>query len=181
MAEMMTLARPYAKAAFDYAQGSQRVADWSQALSIASQVSRDPQMSQFLATPGRSPAQLTEVMMQAVGLDRTRAGDFYNLLQLMAENGRLALLPQVAFEFERLKARQVNEVPVVIETAFPLTQAQELLLTSRLEKRFGSVVKPTVIVRPDLMAGVVIRAGDQVIDDSAMGRLHKLRNHLMAS
>ncbi|KCY40396.1 ATP synthase F1, delta subunit, partial [Acinetobacter baumannii 1288284] len=83
-------------------------------------------------------------------------------------------------EYEQLKSQNNNNVDVVIESAFPLTAEQEQLLKSALEKRFNSTVTVSVEVKPELIAGVVIRAGDQVIDDSALNKLEKMRTRLLA-
>jgi len=103
-----------------------------------------------------------------------------NFLTLLADNGRLALLPEIDTEFEQLKSQNNNTVDVVIESAFPLDSVQEQKLAHALEKRLNSAVKVTVEVNPALIAGVVIRAGDQVIDDSALSKLEKMRTRLLA-
>ena len=92
-------------------------------------------------------------------------------MTLLADNDRLMLLPEIEAEYEQLKSQNNNNVDVVIESAFPLTAEQEQLLKSALEKRFNSTVTVSVEVKPELIAGVVIRAGDQVIDDSALNKL----------
>lgn len=94
-------------------------------------------------------------------------------MTLLADNDRLMLLPEIEAEYEQLKSQNNNNVDVVIESAFPLTAEQEQLLKSALEKRFNSTVTVSVEVKPELIAGVVIRAGDQVIDDSALNKLEK--------
>lgn len=96
-----------------------------------------------------------------------------NFLTLLAENNRLVLLPEIAAEYEQLKSQNNNTVDVVIESAFPLTSVQEQLLAHALEKKFEAAVNVSVEVNPALIAGVVIRAGDQVIDDSALNKLEK--------
>ena len=103
-----------------------------------------------------------------------------NFLTLLAENDRLALLPEIAEEYEQLKSQNNNTVDVVIESAFPLTSVQEQLLEHALEKKFEAAVNVSVEVKPELIAGVVIRAGDQVIDDSALNKLEKMRTRLLA-
>lgn len=101
-------------------------------------------------------------------------------LTLLAENNRLALLPEISAEYEQLKSQNNNTVDVVIESAFPLTSVQEQLLAHALEKKFEAAVNVSVEVKPELIAGVVIRAGDQVIDDSALNKLEKMRTRLLA-
>ena len=98
----------------------------------------------------------------------------------LAENGRLSLLPEIAAGYEQLKSQNNNTVDVVIESAFPLTSVQEQILAQALEKRFAAAVNVSVEVNPALIAGVVIRAGDQVIDDSALNKLEKMRTRLLA-
>ena len=115
---------------------------------------------------------------KVLGEEQTQAVS--NFLTLLAENDRLILLPEIAVEYEQLKSQNSNTVDVVIESAFPLTSVQEQLLTHALEKRFNSSVVVSVEVNPALIAGVVIRAGDQVIDDSALNKLEKMRTRLLA-
>ncbi len=105
---------------------------------------------------------------------------FRNFLTLLAENGRLGLLPEISAEFNRLKAQSTQQIDVSIDSAFALSDEQLSLLTGRLQQRFGKQVNAQVTVRPELISGVVIRAGDQVIDDSALGKLAKMKLSLLA-
>ncbi|KAF5278765.1 hypothetical protein FQR65_LT15573 [Abscondita terminalis] len=163
MAELLTLARPYAKAAFAYASEQNATDAWSNALQLLSAAVQDEAFSAYLNRPELTPA-------EQVGL-------FAKVL----DNGRLALLPEIDTEFEQLKSQNNNTVDVVIESAFPLDSVQEQKLAHALEKRLNSAVKITVEVNPALIAGVVIRAGDQVIDDSALSKLEKMRTRLLAA
>lgn len=117
------------------------------------------------------PCGASEAFAKVLGEDQSQAVS--NFLTLLADNDRLVLLPEIAAEYEQLKSQNNNNVDVVIESAFPLTAEQEQLLKSALEKRFNSTVTVSVEVKPELIAGVVIRAGDQVIDDSALNKLEK--------
>ncbi|MDU6056647.1 MAG: F0F1 ATP synthase subunit delta, partial [Acinetobacter junii] len=103
-----------------------------------------------------------------------------NFLTLLADNDRLVLLPEIAAEYELLKSQNNNTLEVEIESAFPMDATQEHILAHALEKRFNRTVHVTVSVNPALIAGVVIRAGDQVIDDSALNKLEKMRTRLLA-
>lgn len=179
MAELATLARPYAKAAFAFAQEHNHLSAWSSVLTLAAAIVQDPSFVAYLNQPERSAE--AQVQALATAMDNKINQYFKNFLSQLAEHGRLSLLPEISNEFEILKAQGQNETDVVIESAFELSQSQELLLTSRLEKRFGTKINSSVVVRPELIAGVVIRAGDQVIDDSALGKLEKMRNRLLAS
>lgn len=178
MAELATLARPYAKAAFDFAQDANHIGAWSGVLNLASAIVQDDAFSAYLGRPELNTSQ--QVTAVADAMDNKINAPFKNFLTQLAEHGRLSLLPQIQTEFERLKGLGLKETDVVIESAYPLSQSQELLIATRLEKRYGSKINTKVIVRPELIGGVIIRAGDQVIDDSALGKLEKMRIRLSA-
>lgn len=179
MAELLTLARPYAKAAFAYATEQNAADSWSTALSTLSATVQDEAFSAYINRPELTPAEKVSTFIKVLGADQTSVA-VSNFLNLLAENDRLTLLPEISAEYELLKARGNNAIDVVIESAFPLTGVQEQLLVERLEKRLGKSVAATVEVNPALIAGVVIRAGDQVIDDSALNKLEKMRTRLLA-
>lgn len=178
MAELLTLARPYAKAAFAYASEQSATDSWSTALELLSAAVQDEAFSAFLTRPELTPAEQVSLFAKVLGEDQTAAVS--NFLTLLAENNRLALLPEISAEYEQLKSQNNNTVDVVIESAFPLTSVQEQLLAHALEKKFEAAVNVSVEVKPELIAGVVIRAGDQVIDDSALNKLEKMRTRLLA-
>ena len=178
MAEFLTLARPYAKAAFAYASEQNAADSWSTALQLLSAAVQDEAFSAYLNRPELTPAEQVGLFAKVLGNEQTAAVS--NFLTLLADNGRLALLPEIDTEFEQLKSQNNNTVDVVIESAFPLDSVQEQKLAHALEKRLNSAVKVTVEVNPALIAGVVIRAGDQVIDDSALSKLEKMRTRLLA-
>ncbi len=178
MAELLTLARPYAKAAFAYASEQGTADYWSTALNLLSAAVQDEAFSAYLNRPELTPAEQVSIFAKVLGEDQTAAVS--NFLTLLAENNRLALLPEIQAEYEQLKSQNNNNVDVVIESAFPLSAEQEQVLKAALEKRFNSTVSIAVEVNPALIAGVVIRAGDQVIDDSALNKLEKMRTRLLA-
>ncbi|WP_297426794.1 F0F1 ATP synthase subunit delta [uncultured Acinetobacter sp.] len=178
MAELLTLARPYAKAAFAYASEQNAADSWSNALTLLSAAVQDEAFSAYLNRPELNPAEQVSLFAKVLGEDQTAAVS--NFLTLLAENGRLSLLPEIQAEYEQLKSQNNNIVDVVIESAFPLTSVQEQLLAHALEKKFQAAVNVSVEVNPALIAGVVIRAGDQVIDDSALNKLEKMRTRLLA-
>ena len=178
MAELLTLARPYAKAAFAYASEQGATDNWSTALNLLSAAVQEEAFSAYLNRPELTPAEQVSIFAKVLGEDQTAAVS--NFLTLLAENNRLALLPEIQAEYEQLKSQNNNNVDVVIESAFPLSADQEQVLKAALEKRFNSTVSIVVEVNPALIAGVVIRAGDQVIDDSALNKLEKMRTRLLA-
>jgi F-type H+-transporting ATPase subunit delta len=178
MAELLTLARPYAKAAFAYATEQNATDNWSNALQVLSAAVQDDAFSAYLNRPELTPAEQVSLFAKVLGEDQTTAVS--NFLTLLADNNRLALLPEIQAEYEQLKSQNNNNVDVVIESAFPLTAEQENMLKTALEKHFNSTVSISVEVNQALIAGVVIRAGDQVIDDSALNKLEKMRTRLLA-
>ena len=178
MAELLTLARPYAKAAFAYASEQGATDQWSNALQLLSAAVQDEAFSAYLSRPELTPAEQVGIFAKVLGEALTEAVS--NFLTLLADNGRLTLLPEITTEYEQLKSQNNNTVDVVIESAFPLNQEQVQLLAQPLSKRLNSAVNVSVEVNPALIAGVVIRAGDQVIDDSALNKLEKMRTRLLA-
>lgn len=179
MAELLTLARPYAKAAFAYASEQGAIDSWSNVLSLLSATVQDEAFSAYINRPELTPVEKVKAFVQVLGAEQTTVA-ISNYLTLLADNDRLALLPDISEEYELLKAQNNHTVDVVIESAFPLTAEQEQKLAERLTQRFNSKVNVTVEVNSDLIAGVVIRAGDQVIDDSALNKLEKMRTRLLA-
>ncbi|MEZ2903999.1 F0F1 ATP synthase subunit delta [Acinetobacter terrestris] len=178
MAELLTLARPYAKAAFAFASEQGATDNWSNVLQVLSAAVQDEAFSAYLNRPELTPAEQVSVFAKVLGENQTQ--EVSNFLTLLADNDRLALLPEIETEYELLKSQNNNTVDVVIESAFPVTSVQEQLLAQALEKKFNAAVNVTVEVKPELIAGVVIRAGDQVIDDSALNKLEKMRTRLLA-
>ncbi len=179
MAELLTLARPYAKAAFAYASEQNATDTWSDALNTLGATVQDEAFSAYINRPELTPAEKVKAFIQVLGAEQTSVA-ISNYLTLLAENDRLLLLPEISVEYEILKAQNNNAVDVVIESAYELNTVQQQLLIDRLEKRFAKTVNVTVEVNPDLIAGVVIRAGDQVIDDSALNKLEKMRTRIIS-
>ena len=178
MAELLTLARPYAKAAFAFASEQGATDNWSNVLQVLSAAVQDEAFSAYLSRPELTPVEQVSLFAKVLGADQT--AEVSNFLTLLAENDRLTLLPEIEAEYEPLKSQNNNVVDVVIESALPLSAEQEQLLAKALEKRFNAAVSVSVEVKPELIAGVVIRAGDQVIDDSALNKLEKMRTRLLA-
>ena len=178
MAEFLTLARPYAKAAFAFASEQGATDNWSNALQVLSAAVQDEAFSAYLSRPELTPAEQVSVFAKLLGDDLNSAVS--NFLVLLAENDRIALMPEISAEYEQLKLQDNNTTDVVIESAMELSAEQVETLSAALAKRFNSVVNVSVIVNPALIAGVVIRAGDQVIDDSALNKLEKMRTRLLA-
>jgi len=172
MTEVATLARPYAKAAFEQAAKTSGLADWSEALETAAQVTAVEKVEGAISNPSLTAEQKAGIMADLCG-DKLNDGA-KNLLSLLAENGRLTLLPEIVEQFEELKAAQENTTEVVIASAFDLSEAQQEKLSSALKNKLNTEISITTEINKDLVGGVVIRAGDLVIDGSVRGKLAKL-------
>ena len=169
MAEISTLARPYAEAAFRIADGGGKLGDWSAMLSNLAQVSQDPNIAAAIEDPNLSAARVAGLFIHVLAGKLT--GEAENLIRVMAENRRLELLAAVASQFELLKNEREGVVEAQIVSAFPLDDAQLTDLVAALEKRTRKRVKPQVSIDSELIAGVRVVIGDKVIDGSARAQL----------
>lgn len=176
MAESITLARPYAKAAFEVAVADKTLTEWSDMLGTLASVSRDTKVSGLLSNPSLTADKQAAVLLDLCGDEVSGKGQQF--VRLLAENGRLGLLPQVSELFDLLKAAQEKSVDVEMSTAFPLSDAVVEQLSAALQKRLERQVKLNTTVDEKLIGGVVIRAGDTVIDNSVRGKLNKLAESL---
>tara|TARA_Y100001001_G_scaffold134609_2_gene135275 strand:+ start:4202 stop:4741 length:540 start_codon:yes stop_codon:yes gene_type:complete len=179
MAETSTIARPYAKAAFEHAVAKDALDEWSGMLARVAQIVGDDDMrAQVLGNPKLSSAQKADVVVDVCG-DAVN-DDLKNFVRLVGQKGRLAALGGIAEQFEVLKAQQEKRVEVEIVSAFPLAEAQEQSLASALAKRLNREISITTQVDKTLLGGVILRAGDTVIDGSVRGRLNRLQEALSA-
>lgn len=177
MAETSTVARPYAKAAFEFANAQNALEAWSGMLASAAQVAVDSTMrTQVLGNPRLSSAEKTDLFAGVCG--DTLGDEGRNFLQALGQKNRLAALPAIAEQFELLKAQQEKRMDVTIVSAYPLDAKQEDTLASALAKRLNREISITTQVDSALLGGVILRAGDTVIDGSVRGRLTRLRDAL---
>jgi len=172
MAELTTLARPYAKAAFEYANAHGALAQWSSMFATLVGVAASVRVSQQLNAPALTAEQQTKLLLDLCGdaVDTAVA----NFVRTLAANKRLRLLATIREQFELLKAQQEKTVEVDITSAFELDAAMQEKLATALKSKLSRDVKLHASVDPSLVGGVVIRAGDTVIDSSVRGRLAKL-------
>ncbi|MEQ6917850.1 F0F1 ATP synthase subunit delta [Halomonas aquatica] len=179
MAETSTVARPYAKAAFEYAVEQQALDDWAAMLETAARIVEDDDMKRLvLGNPQLSSSQKADVVVDVCGdavSDAVR-----NFLGLVGQKGRLSALPAIVEQFNMLKAQQERRMDVNIVSAFPLDDAQQDKLASALAKRLNREISITTQVDSTLLGGVILRAGDTVIDGSVRGRLNRLHEALSA-
>jgi len=176
MAELVTIARPYAEAVFRLAKDDNAFGDWSRMLQMAAAVAQDAQMVALIADPKVTSADISRVFLGVCGTELTEAGK--NFVKVLIENNRLSVLSQIANLYEALKREHQNEVEAVISSAFPLDDAQMHALVAGLEKRFGHKVKATTQVDASLIGGARIAVGDVVIDGSVSGQLQKMASAL---
>lgn len=172
MAELITLARPYAKAAFELAVQDSALDKWSNMISISAAVSGEEGVSTLLSSPSLTSEQIAEAFIGVCGDDLDAKGK--NFISLLAENKRLVLLPEISTLFETLKANQEMSVDVEITTAFEISSDVSNKLAQALKDRLQREIILATNVDASLIGGAVIRAGDNVIDSSVRGKLSKL-------
>ena len=173
MSQALTLARPYARAAFAAARDTGRLPAWSEALAFSAQVAADPRVSGLLLNPSLTDAQAVS-LLAPTGADEA----FTRFLGLLAEAGRLPLLVDVAALFEQLRAEENHVVRARVTSAVALSSADLESLRAALKRRFGREVELESAVDAELIGGAVIDAGDVVIDGSLKGKLARLQTAL---
>lgn len=174
MADQATIARPYARAAFDSAHGAGELANWGDYLARASAVVVDPQVQPLIGNPHVEGAALVQLVCDVAGA--AQHVGFGNFLRLLAENGRLESLPAIAAQYAELRAAVENTIDVTVTAAMPLSDEQSRKLTEALAKRLARTVRLHTQIDPGLIGGAVIRAGDFVVDGSLRGRIERLNN-----
>lgn len=177
MAELATIARPYAEALFQVARKGDLNAVRAQ-LDALALVAGDEGLRQFADHPKTAPAQVFDVMAAAV--KQPLATIVQNFLHAVLENGRLAALPVVATQFHALASSAEGVAEAKVESAFPLDAAQLAELIAVLEKRFAQKLTATVAVDPSLIGGVRVTVGDEVLDTSVRARLERMKTTLTA-
>lgn len=169
MAEITTIARPYAEAVSRLAREGNNWQAWSDTLTLTSQVAIDPQVAELAGNPAVPSDTVADVIVAVCG-DRLNA-EGVNFVRLLAENKRFGSLPEIMRMFEELKAEQEGVLEARITTAFPLTEEQMAGLMAKLETKFGRKIGASQEVDAELIGGVVIQVGDEVMDASVRGRL----------
>lgn len=176
MAELTTVARPYAKAAFQFADEQNALAEWSDMLSFAANVVQDKDFLQFISDPNKTAADHAEAFIN-VGSDKlNEAGK--NFIRLLANNKRLPAIAEIAKLFEQLKAQKEQSVDVEVTSAFALSDDQANKLAEALKRKLNREVNLTSTEDKSLIGGVIIRAGDLVLDSSVKGKLATLADTL---
>lgn len=176
MAEPVTIARPYAMAAFEFARDNNALARWSEMLAFMVGIVQDERMQAVMHNPRVTKDEVERALLAICG-ERVD-GAARNLLTLLVRNDRLEVLPAVQELFEQLKAAYEKEVEASIDSAFPLSEQQLGRLVQRLETRTKRKVKATVNVTPELIGGVRVRVGDEVWDASVRAQLDTMATAL---
>ena len=176
MADLSTLARPYAKAAFELARDSKHFAEWGKALSALAAAVKLPEVARFIGHPALFKGDLADVLAQALG--DTLGAEGTSLLKLLVENNRLTAAPAIAEQFETMRAEAESRIDVEITSATEIAPRQKEQLADAIGKRLARDVVVTWKTDEALLAGAVIRAGDLVIDGSVAGELQKLSTAL---
>ncbi len=177
MSELATMARPYASAVFKRAAETSQTAKWSEQLAFMSAVVDDTTMSALVKNPKVKKEKLSELLLDISQGHVDSEGS--NFLKLLLQNNRLGLLPYIASQFEELKAENEGYIEVDVFTAFAFTKEAQNKFAASLEKTFSKKVHMNVALDKSLIGGVLVRAGDRVIDGSIKGQLQNLQKSLL--
>jgi F-type H+-transporting ATPase subunit delta len=178
VADNATIARPYARAAFDQARGDNALAAWGELLAKASATLADERVERLVGNPHVRTGELVDFLLDVAGA--TANANARNFLRLLAENRRLGALPQIAAQYEALRSEVENTVDVTVTSALPLTAEQSAKLSAALAKRLQRTVRLHAETDPTLIGGAIVRAGDFVVDGSLRGRVERLGTAMAA-
>ncbi|MBI3903928.1 MAG: F0F1 ATP synthase subunit delta [Nitrosomonadales bacterium] len=176
MAEAITIARPYAQAAFDQACKLGDLKGWSEMLQTAAEAVLNPEVHAAITSPRVIHSQLENLMLALCGNKLGIPGQ--NFIKLLVESQRLGVLPEIAAAFEVMRAEAEKSVDVVVTSAFDLSEAQKQKIAAAMKIRMGREIRLSCETNQELLGGIVIRAGDKVIDGSARTKLSELANAL---
>ena len=172
MAEAITVARPYAQAAFQFANSHATLKDWSEMLGLLAAIASDDSMRELIDSPQLTETQRADLFID-VAAERINE-KCANFVRVLAANGRLQLLPEIAALFEIQRRDAEGTVQAELVSAFPASEAQQAEVIASLRKRLGRDVVLSCSTDKDLLGGAIIRAGDLVIDGSVRGKLERL-------
>jgi F-type H+-transporting ATPase subunit delta len=177
MAETATIARPYAEALFRVAKSAD-LAAWSERVSEMAQLAAHPDVRALAEDPKLTDSQVVEVFLSALASPKT--AEAANFINMLVQNNRLALLPEIAVQFHLLKNQEEGAADAKIISAFPLSDAQVQEVVATLEKKFGRKLHPSVQVDSSLIGGVRVVVGDEVLDSSVRAKLQQMHSALAA-
>ncbi len=172
MAEALTVARPYADAVYKLAVANNALHEWSRMLEYAAEMAEQEYIKTLIGNPIVSAKQLGELLLE-IGKNNFNE-DGRNLLRVLVENGRIDILPQISQLFEHLKAQHEGVLEAKIVSAFAINDRQLKKLISDLEQKFKSKIDAKVSVDPELIGGVKVEIGDEVLDTSVRAKLESM-------
>jgi F-type H+-transporting ATPase subunit delta len=178
MAEKTTIARPYAKAAFQEATADKDLPLWSERLRAAATAVHDPRVHELLGSPSVSGEDLAQFVMGVTGATLDEHGQ--NFFRTLAENHRLGFLPEISTLFDEYKDEAESVIDVTVTSAAPIDSAQQQALSKALERKLKRTVRLHCATDSTLIGGAVLRAGDTVIDGSLLSRLKRIAFELTA-
>jgi F-type H+-transporting ATPase subunit delta len=176
MAESVTIARPYAEALFRAAKESGNLAKWAGQVSLLAQVAANPEARAAISDPNVAAPQLVDLFRSACGT--AVDAELVNFIQLLSNNDRLGLLPEIGALFESYKQAEEGTKQAEIVSAFPIDASQVNALLPQLEAVFKSKLETSVSVDPELIGGVKVIVGDQMLDASVRGKLDAMATAL---
>ena len=176
MAESVTIARPYAEALFRVAKESGNLASWSMPVGKLVEVASNPEAREAIGDPNVAAGQLVDLFRSAYG--NTVDAELANFIQLLSDNDRLALLPEIGALYESYKQAEEGTKQAKIVSAFPIDASQVKALLPQLETVFKSKLEAFVSVDPELIGGIKVIVGDQVLDASVRAKLDTMATAL---
>lgn len=176
--ELTTCARPYAKAAFKLAKEIDQLDEWSQMLTLCASVSRREAVDRMLKDPSTNGDMKARAFITLC--EGSLTVEVENYIQILTDKKRISLLPQIDALFEQMKAQDQSYQDVVVTSAFPLTESQEEKIVKKVEQRLGCSIRMHTKIDSDLVGGLIVKAGDMVIDSSVRARLSKLADAMIS-
>lgn len=176
MSEITTVARPYARAAFEIAQSKGKLDQWSSQLAFLAAAIRDPSLRALIDSPRYTKQQRADLILKVAEGQLDEQGA--NFVRLLAENGKLVALPEIAGLYEFHRAEAEGSVEAEVTSAYAMSEAEISALAAGLKKRLGRDVRIKNKVDESLLGGALIQVGDMVIDGSIRGRLERMSTAL---
>jgi F-type H+-transporting ATPase subunit delta len=177
MQDNITIARPYARAVFEQATEEGKLEQWSSMLGVLSIIVQHPQMQSILSSPKISHRQLLDLVSDILGDQLSNTGT--NFVKLLISTNRLRYVSNILQLFEKARAEAEGRLDIDVVSAFELEPAQASRISDAMGRRFGKKISISSVVDKSLIGGMIIRAGDSVIDASLRGRLSELHNSLI--
>lgn len=174
MVNLSVIAKPYAKAAFEFANENNLLQEWSRLLKVFAELIKDSSIAEIISSPVFSQVEIVSELKDQIDKN------FFNFLILAAENKKLSVLPEIAKQFEVIQNASNNVKTANVTLAYAADEDLLNSLKKSLEKRFGCSINIKVDIDPAIVGGAIVKVGDTVIDNSVSGRLEKLKSILLS-